>query len=32
VDEKRVETHALEHLAEFRVGGTTLMFTASKKE
>ena len=32
VDEKRVETHALEHLSEFRVGGTTLMFTASKKE
>lgn len=32
VDERRVEMHALEHLAEFRIGGTTLMFTVSKKE
>lgn len=32
VDENKVETHPLEHLSEFRIGGTTLMFTISKKE
>ncbi|MBI4466712.1 MAG: zinc-ribbon domain-containing protein [Acidobacteria bacterium] len=32
VNENRVETHELEHLSEFRIGDTTLMFTVSKKE
>lgn len=31
VDENRVETHELEHLSEFRIGGTTLMFTVTEK-
>lgn len=32
VDDNKVETHKLEHLSEFRIGGTTLMLTLSKKE
>lgn len=31
VNEKKVETSELEHLQEFRVGGTTLMFTVTQK-
>lgn len=32
VNDERVDTHTLEHLSEFRIGSTTLMFTVSKKE
>lgn len=32
VNEQKVETHELEHLSEFRIGGTTLMFTVTGKE
>lgn len=31
VNEEKVETRELEHLQEFRIGGTTLMFTVTKK-
>jgi len=31
VDEQRVETFELEHLGEFRIGSTTLMFTMTTK-
>ncbi|MEE8201759.1 MAG: FHA domain-containing protein, partial [Candidatus Acidoferrales bacterium] len=32
IEGQRIETHELEHLAEFRIGATTLMFTVSQKE
>ncbi len=32
VDEQRIETYQLEHMSEFRVGSTTLIFSVRKKE
>jgi predicted Zn finger-like uncharacterized protein len=32
VNEQRVETHQLEHMSEFRIGSTTLIFSVRKKE
>ncbi|MFQ5663772.1 MAG: FHA domain-containing protein [Terriglobia bacterium] len=32
VDKDRVDTYELEHLSEFRIGATTLMFTVTNKE
>jgi predicted Zn finger-like uncharacterized protein len=31
VDEQRIESYELEHLGEFRIGSTTLMFTITNK-
>ncbi|MGH7753562.1 MAG: FHA domain-containing protein, partial [Gemmatimonadales bacterium] len=31
VNDSKVETHKLEHLTEFRIGDTTLMFTVTSK-
>jgi len=32
VDEQQVQTCKLEHLSEFRIGSTTLMFSITDKE
>ena len=32
VDGVRVETHELEHMTEFRIGGSVLIFTVSARE
>ncbi len=32
VDEQKIETYELEHLSEFRIGATTLMFTVTDKD
>lgn len=32
VNGERVETHELQHLSEFRIGGTTLMLTVTDKQ
>ena len=32
VDDQRIETHRLEHMSEFRIGSTAVMFSARAKE
>ncbi len=32
VDEQKIQTCKLEHLSEFRIGATTLMFTVTDKQ
>ena len=32
VDDQRIETHQLEHMSEFRIGSTVVMFSARVKE
>jgi len=32
VDDQRIETHQLEHMSEFRIGSTVMMFSARAKE
>jgi len=32
VDNQKIETHPLEHMSEFRIGSTTMIFSVRKKE